>query len=79
MKEDPDLNNKLSEVEERQNRWIGRRIEAQDAPKSSTERAHEASAPAMTMVRECELEQLPVGSPTRPSGQGGEDLIDVDK
>ena len=69
MRQDPALKQKLSEVEERQNRWIGRRIEAHDAPASPTpvmEQALEASAPV------AELEQLSVGSPTGPSGQGGE-------
>ena len=72
IKEYPELKNKLSEVEEMQHRWIRRRIEALDAGethKPATEEASVASAPAMTMVRECEFEQLPVGSPTRPSGQ----------
>ena len=32
MKKDPALNKKLSEVEDRQNRWLGRRVEAHDAP-----------------------------------------------
>ena len=31
MKDEPEISKKLSEVEERQNRWIGRRIEAPDA------------------------------------------------
>ena len=70
MKKDPALNKKVSEVEDRQNRWLGRRVEAHDAPAPptpSTEQAPEASAP------ESELEQLTVGSPMGPSGQGGED------
>ena len=40
MKEYPQPRKKLDEVEEKQNRWIGRRIEAHDAhetPKSSSE------------------------------------------
>ena len=73
MKEDPELNKKLSEVEEKQNRWIGRRIEAHDAPKPSTEQAFAAAAPAMTMTEDNNIEQLPVGSSSRPSGQGGEE------
>ena len=36
MKQDPALNKKLSDVEERQNRWLGRRVEAHDAPTHST-------------------------------------------
>jgi hypothetical protein len=79
MKQDPALNKKLIEVEERQNRWLGRRVEAHDAPAPSTpstKQALEASAP------ESELEQLAVGSPMGPSGQGGEDqktqeLLDI--
>ena len=70
MKKDPALNKKLSEVEDRQNQWLGRRVEAHDAPALPTppiEQALEASAP------ESELEQLTVGSPMGPSGQGGED------
>jgi hypothetical protein len=70
MKKDPALNKKLSEVEDRQNRWLGRRVEAHDAPAVPTppiEQALEASAP------ESELEQLTVGSPMGPSGHGGED------
>jgi hypothetical protein len=70
MKQDPALNKKLSEVEDRQNRWLGRRVEAHDAPTHPTppiEQALEASAP------ESELEQLTVGSPMGPSGHGGED------
>ncbi len=72
MKEDPQLSKKLREDEERHNRWIGRRIESHDTPRASSEQAAEAPAPQMTMVKEDGLEQLPVGSPARPSGQGGE-------
>ena len=38
-----------------------------------------ASAPAATMPLEYELEQLPVGSPMGPSGQGGKEPKDVEK
>ena len=37
MKEDPELKQKLSEVEDKQNRWIGRRIESHDASAASTQ------------------------------------------
>ena len=41
--------------------------------------ALEASALVTTMFTEHELEQMPVGSTTGPSGQGGEELIDAEK
>ena len=74
MKEDPELGKQLSEVEEKQNRWLGRRIEAQDArgtSKPEEEQAPVSSAPAATTPIEYELEQLPIGFQMGPSGQGG--------
>ena len=82
MKEHPEGRKKLSEVEEKQNRWIGRRIESQDVretPKPETEQASVASAPAAAMPLECALEQLAVGPTMGPSGQGGDELFDAGK
>ena len=76
MKQDPTLNKKLSEVEERQNRWLGRRVEAHDAPATFMqiiEQALEASAPMS------ELEHLTVGSTMGPSGQGGEEQTTIEQ
>ena len=70
MQKDPTLIKKLSEVGDRQNRWLGRCVEAHDVPATPTPsegQALEASANGS------ELEQLTVGVPIEPSGQGGED------
>ena len=75
MMDDSELRGKLSEVEERQSRWIGHRIEAQDAkgtPAPAMEQGLVASALTATMSSEYELDELPVGSPMGSSGQGGE-------
>ena len=82
MREYPELRKKLSEVEDKQNRWIGRRIEAHDArdtPSPETEQAFVASAPATAMPLEHAIEQLPVGPTMGPSGQGGEEPFDAEK
>ena len=73
MKEHPELKKKLSEVEEKQNRWLGRRIEAHDIREEpNPERQEsESSVPEEVMPLENGLEQLPVGPKVGPSGQGG--------
>jgi len=82
MREDPELSKKLKEVEDKQNLWIGRRIEAHDAretPNPETEQAFVASAPETAMPLEHALEQLPVGPTMGPSVQGGEESFDAEK
>ena len=74
MQEDPELKKKLSRVEEKQNRWIGRRIEAHDTretPNPTLGQAFAADVPEEALPLEYELEQLPVGAMMGPSGQGG--------
>ena len=74
MREDPELKKKLGEVEEKQNRWIGRRIEAHDAHATSNAESGQssmASVPEGAMICEQKLEQWPVGPETRPSSQWG--------
>ena len=73
----PELRKKLREVENKQKRWIGRRIEAhdmRDAPVREKEQASAASAPATPTHVKDGLEQLTVGPSTGPSGQGGEEF-----
>ena len=45
MKEDPELKKKLQTIDDKQDRWIGRRIEAQDQSKPPPEQASAASVP----------------------------------
>ena len=74
MREDPELKKKLSEVEDKQNRWIGQRIEAHDAHATSNAESGQASAasvPEGAMICEEKLEQWPIGPETGPSSQGG--------
>ena len=80
MREDPELSKKLKEVEDKQHRWIGRRIEAHDARDTTRpQQAPEASAPETAMPLEHALEQLLVGPMMGPSGQGGEEPFDATK
>ncbi len=82
MKEYPELSKKLNEVEDRQHRRIGRRMEAHDArdtPSPETELAFVASSPATSMPLEHALEQLPGGPTMGPSGPGGEEPFDAEK
>ena len=80
MQEDPELKKKLSRVEEKQNRWIGRRIEAHDAretPNPTSGQAFAAVVPEEALPLEYELEQLPFGPTMGPSSQGGEEPFDT--
>ena len=74
MKEHPELKKRLHEVEEKQNRWIGRGIETHDAyetPNPKTGQAPVASVLEETMPKGQELERLPGGSAAGPSVQWG--------
>ena len=70
MKEGPELKKKLSEVEAKQNRWLGRRVEAHDAKDNPIPEGEEV------MPLEKGLEQLPVGPKEGPSSQGGEESFE---
>ena len=82
MQEYPELKKKLQEVEDKQNRWIGRRLEATDAQDPSTTRTEQvfaAAVPGPALQLEKALEQLTVGPVPGPSGQGGEESIEANE